>query len=321
MEKRHIPTILKQGRLAPWLYLAPALVIIGLFILYPAVNTLILSFGNRDGSASAASTCVAGSPCWGIFENYRYALTAEFDTSSLSNFLSSAWQSSYGNTLKWILLMVGGTVSLGLLFAVLVDRLRYKVAAKAVIFMPMAVSFVGAGVIWKFVYAYNTGRIQIGLLNTILTALGGKPVSFLTTPGINTIALIAVGIWMWTGFCMTVLSAAIKNIPEEITEAARTDGAGGWTIFWLITVPLIQPTLLVVMTTMVITVLKLFDIIYVMTGGNFGTNVIAYRFYTEMYTNFNAGRGSAIAIILILLITPFIYFNVRRFLEQEEELQ
>jgi alpha-glucoside transport system permease protein len=207
------------------------------------------------------------------------------------------------------------------MFAVMTDRLPYKVFAKAVIFMPMAVSFVGAGVIWKFVYEFETGPVQIGVLNALITALGGNPVSFLTTPGINTLALIVVGIWMWTGFCMTVLSAAVKNIPEEITEAARVDGSGGWTIFWRITVPLIQPTILVVTTTMVITVLKLFDVIYVMTGGNYGTNVIAYRFYTEQYINFNSGHASAVAIVLILLISPFIYLNVRRFLEQEEELR
>ncbi len=319
MEEKSIPRIMKQGRLAPWLYLLPAMAIILLFIVYPTLNTLALSFLNRDGSAGAAANCISGSPCWGIFENYRYALFAEFDTSSPANFLSSAWQSSYGNTLKGVVLMVGGTLGLGLAAAVLTDRLRYKVAARTVIFMPMAVSFVGAGVIWKFVYEYETSPPQIGVLNAVLTALGAQPVAFLTVPGINTIALIVVGVWMWTGFCMTIFSAAIKNVPEEILEAARVDGASGWTIFWRITMPLISPTVLVVMTTMVITVLKLFDVIYVMTGGNYGTSVIAYRFYVEQYINFNAGHGSAIAIVLILLVSPFIYINVRRFLQQEEE--
>jgi alpha-glucoside transport system permease protein len=318
MQKGSIPTIMKQGRFVPWLYLAPAIFIIAVFIIYPSINTIVLSFENANGTGSAASECVAGQPCWGIFENYRYALTAEFDSSSLANFVKSAWVSSYGNTVKWVILMVGGTVILGLMFAVMVDRLSYKVFAKAVIFMPMAVSFVGAGVIWKFVYEYETSPPQIGILNAIITALGGQPISFLTQNGINTIALIVVGIWMWTGFCMTIFSAAIKNVPEDITDAAKTDGAGGFTIFWQITVPIIMPTILVVVTTMVITVLKLFDIIYVMTGGNFGTSVIAYRFYVQTYIFFNSGHGSAIAIVLILLVSPFIYLNIRRFLEQEE---
>lgn len=318
MAERFVPNIMKQGRLTPWLYLLPALVIMSFFIVYPMFNTIALSFKNRDGSASAATTCVDGNPCWGMFENYRYALTAEFDTRTFSSFWTTFWRSSYGNTLKWIVLMVSGTVSLGLLFAVLADRVRYEALAKSIIFMPMAISFVGAGIIWKFVYDYGTQQVQIGLLNAILTAFGRQPIAFLTVPQLNTIALIVVGVWIWTGFCMTILSAALKAVPDEIIEAARVDGATEWTVFWRIMVPIIMPTITVVVTTMVINVLKLFDIVYVMTGGNFGTDVIANRMYTEMYINFNVGRGTAVAVILVLAIIPFIYFNIRRFLAQEE---
>lgn len=304
-EAAYVPNILRQGRWVPWLYLGPALVLMSVFILYPGLNTLYLSFRNQNGSDWAYTTCLAGQPCWGIFENYRYALT------------SSIMRTAFANNLKWILFMVSGTVLLGLLIATLADRVRYEALAKAIIFMPMAISFVGAGVIWKFVYDYGSSQVQIGLLNALITALGGRPVSWLTEPQINTLALIVVGIWMWTGFCMTVLSAAIKGVPTELLEAARVDGANEWTVFWKIRVPLILPTIAVVITTMIINVLKIFDIVYVMTGGNYGTEVIAYRLYIEMYTSYNTGRAAAIAMVLTVVIIPAIIFNIRRFRAQE----
>jgi alpha-glucoside transport system permease protein len=287
------------------------------FIVYPMINTVALSFQNKDSTASAATTCREGEPCWGIFENYRYALTAELDTTSFQSTWQSFWTSSYGNTLKWIAFMVSGTVILGLLIAVLVDRVKYEPLAKAVIFMPMAISFVGAGVIWKFMYSYGTGQVQIGLLNAIITGLGFDPVPFLSQVGLNTFMLIVVGIWMWTGFCMTVLSSALKSVPGELLEAARIDGANEFQVFFKIMLPIISPTVVVVITTMVINVLKLFDIVYVMTGGNFKTQVIANRMYTEMYKNFQTGRGTAIAVVLILAIVPFIFMNIKRFMAQE----
>lgn len=317
MADQNVPKIMKQGNVAPWLYLLPALLVMSFFIVYPMINTLGLSFSNKDGTASAATTCVAGQSCWGIFENYHYALTSELNFSSVGALWTSFWNSSFGNNIKWIVLMTAGTVGIGLAYAVLADRVKYEALAKAVLFMPMAISFVGAGIIWKFVYDYGTQQVQIGLLNSIITAFGGQPVSWLTTPGLNTLMLIVVGVWIWTGFCMTILSAALKSVPDEVLEASRVDGASEWTTFWKITVPIILPTILVVVTTMVINVLKLFDIIYVMTGGNFNTNVIANRMYTEMYKNFNVGRGTAIAVVLVLAIIPFIYYNIRRFLEQE----
>ncbi|HTP03475.1 MAG TPA: sugar ABC transporter permease [Anaerolineales bacterium] len=316
-EAAPVPKVMKQGKVVPWLYLAPAILIMFLFIVYPMVNTVRLSFLNKDGTASAATTCAAGKPCWGVFENYHYALTAELDTSSPEAIWNSFWSSSYGNTLKWIIFMTAFTVGIGLAFAMLADRVRYEALSKAIIFMPMAISFVGAGVIWKFVYNYGSSGVQIGLLNAMLVALGRQPVAFVATPGWNTASLIVVGIWIWTGFCMTILSAAIKSVPDEIIEAARVDGAREWTIFWAVIVPIIAPTIVVVITTMVINTLKVFDIVYVMTGGNFGTDVIANRMYTEMYKNFNVGRGTAIAVILVVAILPFVYFNIKRFIAQE----
>jgi alpha-glucoside transport system permease protein len=312
-----VPEVMKQGNLTPWLYLAPALIIMTFFIVYPMLNTAMLSFQNSDGTGPASTMCRAGQPCWGIFENYRYALTNEMDFSSPITAWTSFWDSSYGNNIKWILIMVTGTVGMGLLVALLSDRVKYEPLAKAIIFMPMAISFVGAGIIWKFVYDYGSSQSQIGLLNAIVQAFGGDPIPWLSTPQVNTIALIAVGVWMWTGFCMTILSAALKGIPGEILEAARVDGAPEWTVFWQIMVPMIMPTIVVVVTVMVINVLKIFDIVYVMTGGNYGTEVIANRMYTEMYINQSAGRGTAVAMVLILLLIPFIYINIKRFQEQE----
>lgn len=312
-----VPQIMKQGRVTPWLYLLPALLIMAFFIIYPMINTIGLSLQNADATGPASTTCRADQPCWGVLENYRFALTQELDLSSPLSALRSFWFSSYGNNLKWIVFMVSGTVGLGLLIAVLADRVRYEALAKAIIFMPMAISFVGAGVIWKFVYDYGTGNVQIGLLNGIITALGGDPVAWLQTPNINTFALIVVGVWMWTGFCMTILSASLKAVPSEILEAARVDGASEWSVFWRIMVPIIAPTIVVVITTMIINVLKVFDIVYVMTGGAFGTEVMATRMYKVMYQNFNVGRGTAVAVVLIVAIIPFMFINIRRFRQQE----
>jgi alpha-glucoside transport system permease protein len=302
---KNIPGIMHQKRFTPWMYLLPALIVMTTFIVYPGFNTFYLSLRNTNNTGWATSNCTTGQPCWGILENYRYALT------------STIMQTAFINNIKWIVIMVSGTVIMGLLIAVLADRVRYESIAKSIIFLPMAISFVGAGVIWKFMYSYRTGDSQIGLLNAIITALGGKPISWLTEPQINTISLIVVGIWMWTGFCMTILAASLKAVPTEILEASRVDGANEWQVFWKIMVPQIMPTITVVITTMIINVLKIFDIVYVMTGGNYGTEVIANRLYTEMYKNYQPGRASAIAIILILVIIPAMIFNIRRFQEQE----
>jgi alpha-glucoside transport system permease protein len=300
-----VPGIMQQGRVTPWLYLMPALVVMTIYIIFPAFNTIYLSFRNADNNAWASESCRTGQACWGIFENFRYALTSEI------------MRTAFINNLKWILLMVSGTVLLGLLIATLADRVRYEKLAKALIFMPMAISFVGAGVIWKFVYDYSTSDVQIGLLNAFVTSLGFEPVFWLGTTQINTIALIIVGIWMWTGFCMTILAAALRGVPTEILEAARVDGATEWSVFSRIMIPLILPTIVVVVTTMIINVLKIFDIVYVMTGGNYGTEVIANRMYIEMYTSYQAGRASAIALILILVLLPAMIINIRRFRAQE----
>ncbi len=299
-----MPTIMKQGRWTPWLYLLPAILIMLVFIVYPTLNTIALSFMNYSGTQSAMSDCVSGQPCWGAFENYRYALTNSDMTLALRN-----------NAL-WLLLMVPGTVTAGLLFALLAERVRYEKLAKSIIFMPMAISFIGAGIIWQFVYSIQSGGgPQIGLLNAIITYFGGQPVAWLSNSSINNFALMIVGIWLWAGFCMTILSAALKGLPAEVLEAAHVDGASEWQTFWTVTIPMIMPTIVVVTTTMIINVLKIFDIVFVMTGGNYGTEVIANRMFKLIVTD--TGRSMAIAVILIALTIPIMIINIRRFNKQE----
>ncbi len=300
------PRILKQGRMAPWLYLAPAFAFMLLFIIYPTIATIRLSFLDARSLHSAATTCTPGQPCWGIFENYRYALTDPVMINALRN-----------NAL-WLLVMVPVTIIGGLLFAVLADQVKYESVAKSIIFMPMAISFIGAGVIWRFVYDYQGGSTQqIGLLNAIIVGVGGQPVTWLSDPSINNFMLMLVGVWLWAGFCMTILSAAIKGIDAEMLEAARVDGANEWRVFFSIMLPTIAPTIIVVTTTMAIIVLKIFDIVFVMTGGNYGTEVIANRMFKLIVTN--AGQSTAIAVLLIILTIPILIFNIRRFRQQEAE--
>ncbi|HST89764.1 MAG TPA: sugar ABC transporter permease [Ktedonobacterales bacterium] len=282
--------------IVPWLWIGPAVIFVLVFLVYPVLNTLWLSLQNADSSQFVG------------LRNFARIFT------------DSAMLGVLGNNLLWIVLGTAATVALGLLIAVLVDRVRFEGAAKAAIFIPMAISFVGAGVIWKFVYNYDApGQPQIGLLNAILTRLGGQPQAWLINSGINNFALIAVYVWMWTGFCMVILSAALKGVPSEIMEAARVDGASEINIFFRIIVPMISPTIAVVATTMVINLLKIFDIIYVMTGGNFGTDVVAVEYYNRLFTFNDFGISSALAVILLIAIVPIMIFNIRRFRQQEAE--
>ncbi|MEW6406649.1 MAG: sugar ABC transporter permease [Chloroflexota bacterium] len=298
------PKIMQQGRVVPWLYVLPALIVILIFIVYPTVNTTLLSFRDKTGEFLASRDCIAEQPCWGALENYRYALTNPEMTTAL------------GNNALWLILMVPATVAIGLVIAVLADQVKYESLVKAVIFMPMAISFIGAGVIWRFMFAIETGEgQQIGVMNAILVGLGFDPVSWLSTAGINNLSLMMVGVWLWAGFCMTILSAALKSLPQEVIEAGRVDGASEWRIFWKIMMPMIMPTVTVVTTTMVIIILKIFDIVFVMTGGNFGTEVIANRMFNLIVTD--TGRSMAIAVILLFLTIPLMILNVRRFREQE----
>ncbi len=286
---------MRTRRWVPWLYCAPALLLLIFFLVYPSVDTARLSFFDRSGETYVG------------WQNYVYAFT------------NSTMLTAFRNNALWVVVFTTFTVSFGLLFAVLLDRVRYEKIIKAMVFIPMAISMVGAGTIWKFVYAYRPASAsQIGLLNAIVVGLGGQPIGWLVErPWINNFCLILVGIWMWTGFCMVILSAAYKNIPKQLMEAARIDGATEWQIFRRVTLPLLKPTIAVVTTTMIVFVLKIFDIVYVMTNGNFSTEVLANRMYKEQFSFTNYGRAATIAVILLILIIPMMIVNIRRFREQE----
>lgn len=289
---------LPQGvrpRLLPFVFVGPALAILAWYLAIPTIRTLILSLQDAN------STRFVG------FDNYVFALT------------DRVMLEAFRNNLLWMVFGTSFCVGLGLLIAVLADRTQLESVYKAIIFMPMAISFVGAGVIWKFVYTYKgegAGISEIGLLNAIVLALGGQPQPWLQQPPWNNFFLIVIMIWLQTGFAMVIISSAIKGIPSDLIEAARVDGANEVQIFFKITIPYIQSTLLTVTTTIVIFSLKLFDIVRVMTGGNNGTNVIANEFYLQRFTFGHAGRASAIAVILLVAVIPMMMYNLRQFRER-----
>ncbi len=287
--------IFKKGGLIPWCYMGSALFFLTIYLIYPILNTAYLSFLDKNSREFTG------------LGNYWYVFTNADMIGALKN------------NLLWLVLFTSITVGMGVVIAVLTDRVRYEAAAKAMVFLPMAISFVAASVIWRFMFEFRpAGMDQIGLLNALLSnVLGLNPIAWLVNTRVNNFALIGVGIWVWTGFCTVILSAALKSIPLAILEAARIDGASEWRIFWRIILPMMRTTILVVATTMVIIVLKVFDIVYVMTNGNLGTEVIANRMYKEMFNYHHFGRASAIAVILLLAVIPVIAFNMRRFRAQE----
>jgi alpha-glucoside transport system permease protein len=280
----------RQQRLLPWVFLTPALLLLGAYLVIPTILTFYISLLDGRSQAFVGLT------------NYTTLLT----TKDIGE--------AFRNNLFWLVGVTGVSVSLGLLIAVLADRVRYEPVPKTLIFLPMAISFVGASVIWKFIYAFRpAGTDQIGLLNGVVTSLGFAPIGWLVERSLNNFALIAIMIWLQTGFCMVLLSAAVKGIPQEMLEAARLDGANEVQIFWRMIVPTIRSTLLVVATTTILLVLKVFDIVYVMTAGNQGTEVLASLMFKEMFSFRHYGRGSAIAVILLLAVIPVMVVNIREF--------
>lgn len=281
---------LRTRRLTPWFYILPASVLIAFFLLYPTLRTFYLSFFDKRSIEYVG------------LENYSFLLT------------SATTRVAIRNNLLWMVVFPLTTISLGLVLAVLADKVAYERVVKSIIFMPMAISFVGAGVVWKFVYAYRATEVaQTGLLNAIVVALGGEPVGWLLQrPWLNNLCLVVIGVWIWTGFCMTAFSAAYKNIPVEIIEAARMDGATEWQLFWRITVPALKATISVMTVTMMVFALKVFDIIYVTTNGLYDTEVMANRMYKEMFLYRSKGRASAIAIFLLVTSVIIMSSNVLR---------
>lgn len=289
-----------EERVKPWVFMGPAVLLVGLFLVYPAVRTLILSFANSTSTA------------WIGTDNYSRLLG------------SDSFRSVLGNTLLWMLIVPTMSVAIGLVVAVLADRLRPRgeKVSKSLIFMPMAISMVGASAIWQIIYeARPGGTKQTGLLNAAWVAIGGDPQAWLqfSQLKINSLLLMVIMIWLQAGFAMVLLSAAIKGVPEDTIEAGRIDGASELAIFFRIVVPQIWPTVITVFVTVLIGVMKVFDIVYVMTGGNFDTDIVGNRFFTELFTNGDNGAAAAIVVMLMVAITPFMVYQVRQFRKQEVE--
>lgn len=286
-----------KRRLTPFIFIGPAVAILAWYLFIPTLRSFYLSLFDRGGDTFVG------------IENYIYAFT------------SNAMLEAFRNNLIWLVVGTGLSVGFGLLIAVLADRThpRFETLIKSLIFLPMAISMVGASVIWKFVYDFRpVGAEQIGLLNAIITAFGGEPQAWRLLIPWNTLLLIVILIWLQTGYAMVILSAAIKGIPADLQEAGRIDGATEPQIFFRIVIPYIRGTIVTVSTTIVIFTLKIFDIVQAMTGGNFGTEVIANQQYKQMFVDRHFGRGSAIAIVLLLLVIPVMYYNLRQFGRQTE---
>lgn len=283
-----------RKRLQPFIFVGPALVILGWYVLIPTLRSLYLSFfGPRSENFVG-------------LDNYMYAFTDRMMVTA------------FRNNLLWIVFGTGLSVILGLIIALLADRSKFEKTAKALVFMPMSISFIGAGVIWKYVYAFKpVGQEQIGLLNAFVTALGGDPQGWLTIRPWNTFFLIVILVWLQTGFAMVILSAAIKGVPKDLLEAARIDGAGEFRVVWSIIIPFVKSTIVTVSTLILVITLKIFDIVFSLTNGLYGTEVIASMQYKQMFKFHHYGRGSAIAIVLLMLVIPVIWYNLRQFGKRE----
>nr|WP_177319819.1 sugar ABC transporter permease [Actinoplanes philippinensis] len=286
----------KRDRAVAALYLAPTVLMLSVGLLYPGLRTIYQSFFD------ASLKNFIG------FDNYVTILSDSEQLTVLRN------------TAFWVLVTPFVATGVGLLYAILVDKARMESFAKALIFLPMSISFVAAGVIWKFMYEYrpNQGTVkQIGFVNQIIVWLGGEPQQLLIDSPLNTFLLIAVMVWIQAGFAMTVLSAAIKAIPDDIVEAARLDGVGPWGMFRFVTLPAIRPAVIVVVTTIAIGTLKVFDIVQTMTGGRFDTSVIANEFYSQTFRSDNRGLGAALAVVLFILVIPIVVYNIRQLRRSE----
>ncbi len=298
------------ARLQPFVFVGPALAILGWYLAVPTVRTFYISLFDRGGPPRDLSLLAQiTSDAFVGLANYGAVFTDQL------------MREAFRNNILWIIFGSTGSVVFGLVIAVLADRSRYERFSKSLIFLPMAISFVGASIIWNFIYEFRPeGLPQIGLLNAVVVALGGTPQAWpqwVAIDPFNNLFLIVIVVWLQAGFSMVLFSAALKGIPEELLEAARIDGATEFQIFFRVMIPYIRGTIITVWTTIVIFTLKIFDVVWVMTGGQFGTHVIATQFYRQTFTNRNSGFGSAIAIVLLIAVIPVMIYNLRQFREQE----
>ncbi len=274
----------------PWLFLAPAILALTVYLAYPVIESVWLSLHDRSGQNFVG------------LSNYVWMVG------------DAGFRESMFNNLLWLLVVPAASTACGLAAAALTDRIWWGNIAKSLIFMPMAISFVGAAVIWKFIYDYRAaGEAQIGILNAIVTSMGFDPQAWLTIPFWNNFFLMVILIWIQTGFAMVILSGALRGIPEETVEAAVIDGANPIQIFFKIKMPQIWGTIAVVWTTITITVLKVFDIVLAMTNGQWRTQVLANLMFDWMFRGGgDFGRGAAIAIVIMVLVIPIMVWNIRR---------
>ncbi|HEU4941688.1 MAG TPA: sugar ABC transporter permease [Gaiellaceae bacterium] len=284
-----------------FLFILPAVVLLTVLVVWPMIRTIYFSFGETNSRLQSTR--------WVGFDNYERLFTKDKEFLNLEVFPP---EGALINNLKWVVLYTSISLALGLLIAVLAVRVRYESLVKAIIFVPMAISATAVAIIWKFVYDPDP---DVGSLNAVISLLGGDPITWYGRADVVNYALIFAYIWASTGFAMVVISAALKGISEEVLEAARTDGASEWDIFRRIQLPLLSLPLSVVTVWLLINVIKVFDIIYVMTGGGPGgsSEVIAFSMYDETFTNAEGGYGATMAVVMLLLIIPIMAFNVRRF--------
>jgi alpha-glucoside transport system permease protein len=277
-----------QGPVAIAVFLGPAILLLAYGLIVPAFRTTAGSFQDANGQEFVG------------FDNYSWIFTSPGNSTFLVN------------TVLWIIIAPLVSTALGLTLALLLDRMRRESVSKSLIFMPMAISFVGAGIIWGLVYEYrDPSKQQVGLLSQVTMWLGvDDPPNWLLWQPFNNFLLMVIMIWIQVGFAMVVLSAAIKAIPGDVIEAAELDGATGWRLFSRVTIPMIRGTLIVVLTTIMIAVLKIFDIVRTMTNGNFGTQVVANEMYAQAFVAFDVGKGSALAVVLFVGVIPLIAYNV-----------
>jgi alpha-glucoside transport system permease protein len=298
------------ARLQPFVFVGPAMAILAWYLAIPTLRTLWISLFDRDGPEQGLNLLqqLASDRFVGL-GNYAAVFTERLMVEA------------FRNNLMWIIFGSTFSVAFGLIIAVLADRSRFEKTAKSFIFLPMAISFVGASIIWNFIYEFRPiEQTQIGLLNSFMVALGGVPRAWAQWVDIspwNNLFLIVIVVWLQAGYAMVLFSAALKGIPEELMEASRVDGANEFQIFFRIMIPYIRGTIITVWTTVVIFTLKVFDVVWVMTGGQFGTHVIATQFYRQSFTNRNSGYGSAIAIVLLIAVIPVMIYNLKQFREQE----
>jgi len=277
--------------IAATIFVAPAVILVSAGLVIPAAQTIIYSFKDPD------SINFIG------LANYKWMVNDPYIAAI------------FRNTLLWLLVAPLFTTGLGLMLAVMLNRMKHESIPKSLLFMPMAISFVGASVIWKFIYDYRSDDVQIGLLNAIWTTIGGEPINWMLSKPLNTILLIVILVWTQMGFAMAILSAAIKTVPIDIVEAAELDGAYGIKLFWQITFPMVKTTIVVVLATQIVGALKLFDIVETMTGGNFGTNVLSNEMFARTFVQYDQGKGSALAVVLFLSVLPVVLFNIRSILK------